>query len=125
MASAMAKNIYGAKKDANHGEIVAAFEKMGCQCLDLSSLGGGVPDLLVWHKSTNRAFMVDVKNPKTGYGRRGLNRLQLKWAESWTASPIYLVYSDLDAERLVRGEYRSVKSHGGDDEPFVRLAGVV
>lgn len=99
---------YGAKKDANHGEIVAAFQKLGAAVLDLSSMGCGVPDLLVCCGGTAR--FVDVKNPTTSYGKRGLNKRQREWASEWKGGPVYLVSSVDDAVNLVSGNLASVKS---------------
>jgi hypothetical protein len=65
---------YGAKKDANHKEIVKALEQMGACVVDFSSIGGGMPDLAVWCRAA--WHMVEIKNLETGYGRRGLNKLQ-------------------------------------------------
>lgn len=36
-----------AKVDANHGEIVSAFRRLGASVADLSRCGNGVPDLAV------------------------------------------------------------------------------
>ena len=55
----MAKRKYGNKKDANHKEIVDAFEALGASVLDLSDMGCGVPDLIVW--CMHGWQMVDVK----------------------------------------------------------------
>lgn len=35
------------KRDANHGEIKAAFEQLGCSVHDTADMGGGFPDLAV------------------------------------------------------------------------------
>src|SRR6185369_3097480 len=79
-ASTMTRK-YGAKKDANHGLIVAEFKKRDADVIDLSSMGHGVPDLVVGFDRV--WYLVDVKNPETGYGRRGLNQRQKEWADNW------------------------------------------
>ncbi len=106
-ASAMAKRKYGNKKDANHWEIVNAFERLGASVLDLSDMGCGIPDLIVW--CANEWHLVDVKNPKTSYGRRGLNARQKEWAQSWKGGPVYLVSSVDDAIAMANGRLDSVK----------------
>jgi ferredoxin len=63
-----------ARKDLNHDTIVNAFEQLYCPVLDLSREGRGMPDLCVlcgtvWH-------LVEIKNPATAYGRRGLSKRQ-------------------------------------------------
>lgn len=68
------------RKDLNHAVIVTAFKQLNCNVLDLSKEGRGIPDLAVafvgvWH-------MVEVKNPNSSYGRKGLNKRQHKYNES-------------------------------------------
>lgn len=106
---------YGAKKDANHGAMVGAFKKIGAHVLDLSSMGSGVPDLVVW--CARRWVLVDIKNPKTGYGRRGLNKNQREWADAWQGGPVYLVATIDDVISLVTGRFDLVKHYPEDREP--------
>jgi len=96
-----------AKKDANHVPIVNAFEKLGCGVVDLSDVGRGVPDLLVW--ASGLWHLVDIKNPETGYGKRGLNPRQKKWAEEWRGGPVYLVYTVADVVLLANGKTSELK----------------
>lgn len=50
---------YAHRVDANQGEVVGAFERMGCSVVILSAVGVGVPDLLV---SVHRvSVLVEVK----------------------------------------------------------------
>ncbi len=68
-----------ARKDENHDEIVAVFQRLGCVVLDLSREGRGIPDLFVkcggeWHP-------VEIKNPKSAYGKAGLNSFQQKFQQ--------------------------------------------
>lgn len=65
-----------ARVDANHGDVVKAFKKLGCEVLSLASLGKGVPDLLVSAQGVN--WLVEVKAPK---GER--NEAQEAFAERW------------------------------------------
>jgi hypothetical protein len=83
--------------DANHHEIVAALRGVGCSVMDLSPLGHGVPDLLVWNGRELR--LLEVKNPKSTYGRNGLNKNQAKFASDW---PVDVVYSVDEAIEMVR-----------------------
>lgn len=74
----------GARKDANHQQIADGLGQIGCFVVDLSKLGGGVPDVLVWG-----AFgwqVLEIKNPATSYGRRGLSRLQKRWDQQARAT---------------------------------------
>lgn len=106
-ASVMAKLKYGAKKDANHDEIFDAISRFAA-VKDLSNAGCGVPDGIAWVAGGWRLF--DVKNPKTSYGKNGLNSRQKKWADDWRGGPVYLIYTVEEAIRFARGDFSSIKS---------------
>lgn len=53
--------------DANQAAIVVALRKLGCRVTVLSSVGNGVPDLLVCLR--DKLFLVELKNME-GRGRR-------------------------------------------------------
>lgn len=78
-----------ARLDANHGEIKRAFERMGCDVIDLSKVGGSVPDLLVRARAIDKWILVEVKTPK---GR--IKPGQKEFAERW---PVTVVRSVEDA----------------------------
>jgi Holliday junction resolvase len=67
------------RKDDNHDDVAEVFEKSGFVVLDMSAAGRGMPDLIVSYGQVIK--MVEIKNPKTGYGRRGLNKHQVKFKE--------------------------------------------
>lgn len=76
------------KIDANHPEIVAALKKIGCHVLELSAVGGGVPDLVVWRRDGVTALLVEIKNP---VAKGKLNKLQETWHAAWTgAKPLVI-----------------------------------
>lgn len=108
-ASAGMMKKYGAKKDANHVEIVDAFKKLKIHVVDLSTMGQGVPDLIIWCKE--KWILVDIKNPKTAYGRRGLNERQKTWANEWKGGGVYLVSSLNDVEAMANGRFDEVKMY--------------
>jgi hypothetical protein len=97
---------YGVKKDANHN-VIFEMLRVRCGVFDLSSAGGGVPDGIAWIYGAWHLF--DVKNPKTGYGRRGLNAIQNKWISQWPGGPVYLLYTVEEAERFSRGDFLGIK----------------
>jgi len=97
---------YGAKKDANHKEIIEEMRRH-CAVHDLSSFGGGLPDGIAWIGEAWHLF--DVKNPKTGYGRRGLNEVQKKWVGQWQGGPVYLIYTVEEAARFALGNFSGIK----------------
>lgn len=106
LASRVAKMKYGAKKDANHNEIFNAI-KEHCAVYDLSSAGCGVPDGLAYVNNAWQLF--DVKNPKTSYGRRGLNKVQKKWVANWRGGPVYLIYTPSEAKEFALGNFVDLK----------------
>lgn len=69
----------GKKKDANQNVIAELFEKAGFVVHDMSSSGNGMPDLAVAYRGVVK--LVEVKNPKTKYGRKGLNKIQKRLIE--------------------------------------------
>jgi endogenous inhibitor of DNA gyrase (YacG/DUF329 family) len=97
------------KKDANHDAIVASFRASGVWVIDLSRQAGGCPDLLVWVRAS--WHMVEVKNPSTEYGRRGLSQRQRKWAIAWKPCPYFVVESESDVQALLRNDLNDVWTH--------------
>ncbi len=86
------------KKDANHKEIVDALRAVGASILDTSALGSGMPDLVVGYRQEN--FLIEIKNPKNKYGRKGLNDLQKEWVAKWSA-PVHVVRNINEALRAI------------------------
>jgi endogenous inhibitor of DNA gyrase (YacG/DUF329 family) len=91
---------YACKVDENHKEIVDAMKAVGASIIDTSRLGQGMPDLIVGFRG--QTILLEIKNPKTQYGRKGLNANQRKWAEGWTGGPLSIVDS-VDAALRVLG----------------------
>ena len=73
------------KKDLNHDTIVGYLEKLGFQVIDLSSLGGGMPDILC--NKAGQSRLAEIKNPETQYGKRGFNLNQQRWNDWWQGEP--------------------------------------
>jgi len=90
-----------AKKDSNHARVVELLEVAGAKVMDLSRAMFGVPDLLVWH--AGELQLVEVKNPKTSYGRRGLSPAQQRWCKEWAGYPIFVVRTDEDVAKFLDG----------------------
>lgn len=88
-ASARAILRYGAKKDANHYEVVDALRAAGCLVEDMGHVGCGFPDLMCAYRGV--IFLVEIKNPKSKYGRHGLNKRQKEWHAQWAGFPISIV----------------------------------
>jgi hypothetical protein len=68
---------YRKRADKNHAQISDALRKIGCKVLDLSRVGGGCPDVLVWRNQ--RCCLLEYKT-ETGK----LNKLQLKFHSEWS-----------------------------------------
>lgn len=90
---------YGCRKDDNHNEIVNALKQAGAYVLDMSHVGSGFPDLIIGFRS--ETILMEIKNPKTAYGRKGLNKNQLKWKESWTGGAYCVVDGVESALRMI------------------------
>ena len=109
---------YGAKKDANHNEIFGALGKL-VPVRDLSAAGFGVPDGIAWVKNSWQLF--DVKNPNSGYGKRGLNTRQKSWADDWRGGKVYLIYTVDDAIKFAKGEFSELKSFPEDEKQVIKV----
>lgn len=89
--------VRGCRVDGNHSEMIDGLRAVGAKVADLSRMGGGVPDLLVAFRG--RIFLMEVKNPQSAYGRRGLSRKQRAFADQgW---PVNVVTSVDEAVSLI------------------------
>lgn len=94
---------FGGRKDANHDEIVDALLAAGCAIIDTHKMGGGFPDLLVWYNGV--IVLMEIKNLKTAYGRKGLSPRQSIFKQSWPGK-IHIVNNVAEALRAagIEGE---------------------
>jgi hypothetical protein len=88
-------------KDANHKPICDALIEFGASVIDVSNAKvPGLPDLIVgWAEET---LLMEIKNPKTAYGKAGLNKNQKKWRDHWLGGTYCVVYDIEGALRAVR-----------------------
>lgn len=86
------------RTDANQQEIVEALRKVGAAVLVTPKVCKGFPDLIVGFGGTN--FLVEVKNPKTRYGQKGLSENQKRWSALWP-SPVFCVKSVAEALAVI------------------------
>lgn len=84
---------YARRVDANQAEIVAALRKAGAKVKIVHQ----PYDLQVW--IGERTMYIEVKNPKTGYGRKGMNEKQ---AEEAQGLPVYMADSVESALRALK-----------------------
>ena len=68
------------RTDHNQAKIVSALRDAGATVRILSTVGGGVPDLLVGWQGSN--YLLEVKN-LDGRGDR-MTKAELKFWEAWT-----------------------------------------
>jgi ribosomal protein L37E len=108
-------NKYAPKKDSNHNELIKAM-KEHCLVLDTSHVGRGFPDGLALAADGVFRFF-DIKNPKTAYGKKGLNDRQKKWvAEFKHKIPVFLIYTVEEAVKLAKGDLDGLKfDHPGSE----------
>ena len=79
-----------AKVDGNHAAIVKALRKIGAKVTDLSRVGDGVPDILVFFRG--RTSLVEIKIP----GGK-LNERQIEWHAEHEGYMVFVVTSAEEA----------------------------
>jgi hypothetical protein len=87
------------RKDKNHNSIISGLKYAGAAIIDLSSMGYGIPDILVSYH--NVLYLMEIKNPDNAYGRRGMNKNQKQWAERWRGKKPEVVRSIDDALKII------------------------
>ena len=102
---------HNAKKDANHNEIVSYLQNGGAVVKDCSKMMHGMPDLLVWHMEA--WHLVEIKNPNTSYGKKGLSPSQQKFADEWQGGPVFIVRTKEDVDLFLIGELKKLDHFGG------------
>ena len=85
-----------ARVDANQSSIVELLRSIGCLVQDLSAVGHGSPDLLVWHPRTG-LFLVEVKAGDQPLSRQSLTAAERAFHLAWSSAPLYIVNSDASA----------------------------
>ncbi len=89
--------VFNQRKDANHTEIVNALRKAGFSVIDLSTVGHGVPDLLVSKKWW--AVLCELKT-KEGH----VSKRQQEWHSEWAGIPV-LVLNDTEQAVNIVGKF--------------------
>lgn len=91
-----------AKRDQNQSEIMAAFQKLGSEAVDTTSVGAGFPDLAV--PICGHTVLVEVKAED-----KGLDPAQLLFLREWRGGPVRLARNVDDVVTIVeefRGKVR-------------------
>jgi hypothetical protein len=99
---------YARRTDKPHSAIVQALRRLGCSVVDLSRVGGGCPDLLVYRCDptpgrfyVGAAWLVEVKDGKDGRVTAG----QSKFLDDWPG-PSTIIWSLDDAIAWATGAQR-------------------
>lgn len=96
-----------AKKDNNHNSLVKILHQLKIPFVDLSHVGGGIPDGLAWVRW--RWEFVEFKNREWGYGRCGLNQNQLDWLQKYPCAIVYILETEEDAVNFANGRLENIK----------------
>ncbi len=83
------------RKDANHSDIVKALKRCGAIVVDMSVLGGGVPDILVGYQG--RSLLMEIKTGAKATHDATVRQRQADFAATWRGDPVVTVRSELDA----------------------------
>lgn len=89
------------KKDGNHDVIVQRFRALGCSVIDTHAPPiAGYPDITVG--CVGLTHLVEIKDRRTQYGRRGLSSNQTAFARDWRGGKVWVVTSEDEATALVQ-----------------------
>ena len=87
---------HAARVDGNQAEIVAALRALGASVFVLK-----LPvDLLVGY--AGKTALVEVKDPTSAYGKKGLNQKQSAFLMGWQGGTVALIDSVEAAQNLIR-----------------------
>lgn len=108
---------YARNVDRNHAETVKVFRAMGCEVVDTSRLGQGIPDLYV--SRGIRYAWVEVKDGRKVPSARKLTPLEQAWRDRFERAGIHwaLVECPEDAQALVNSWARYVPGGHAATDP--------
>jgi hypothetical protein len=72
---------WGYKKDANHDELVAVFERMGASVFDTSAVGRGFTDIVIGMAGFN--VLVEIKDGNKTASKKALGKAQVEFRGAW------------------------------------------
>lgn len=93
------------RTDRNQKQIVELLRTLGCLVQDLSAVGQGVPDLLVYHPRCG-LVLVEIKDGSLSPSRQALTPAEAAWHLRWSSAPLYVVTGDDDALAILTGAER-------------------
>lgn len=89
---------YAKRRDANDLKLVRYLRALGFTVTDCADFGKGHPDKIV--RRGNKQWYVEIKNPSTAYGKKGLSASQIRWSEQ-TGNEIMIIRNEEDVKGLV------------------------
>jgi hypothetical protein len=103
----MVKPYHRASKDGNHNLMRDTFVLLGCSVVETHlPPEPGFPDLLVGCAGVNH--LVEVKDPGSAYGRRGMTVSQTRFTQRWSGEKPALVGTVTEVLDLVK-KWRTFK----------------
>ncbi len=90
------------KVDVNQPAIVKRFRDLGCSVCILSSVGNGVPDILVsYHWETPWTALVEIKDGSKPASAKKLTPDEQKFHDNWQGE-IYIIGSEQEVDDLIK-----------------------
>lgn len=71
------------RRDDNHNDVVGWYEQAGCSVIDLSDVGGGVPDLLIGCAGEDGLAEVKTADGELSASQKRFNR-DYRGRKPWT-----------------------------------------
>ena len=93
--------------DVNQPQIVKKFRDLGCSVAILSSVGNGIPDILVSHYGCEHypnkrwTALIEIKDGSKPASGRKLTPDEQKFHDSWQGE-IYVISSEDEVEDLIK-----------------------
>lgn len=90
----MSRSHLAHRTDANHAQIVKAFEQLGCTVFSAHTVGAGFPDLVIG--CNGRTLLVEIKTE-----RGELTKAQREFITAWNGDTVHIVCDTDDVIALV------------------------
>ena len=91
-----------ARRDENEPDIIKALRQVGACVYPMDE----PCDLLVGFR--NQTILMEIKNPKNNYGKKGLNKNQREFFKSWRGGT-YCAVDSIDAALRVLNVIKEIK----------------
>ena len=88
-----------ARTDANHSEIVKAFNQAGMGVRSLAAVGDGMTDIIVGFRGLN--CLIEIKDPNQPPSKRQLTAAQQKFHAEWPGQIAVVETADAAIEAVL------------------------